>query len=147
MRKLPNDSIERLSEAHDGKPPVAPTGLAPVIRSGQARLHLTPAGLFALRTGFAPSALELTLLDALVHGIVRPTKTWRTDACGQLRDAPGIILGQFRRCNLAARGRKKGTTVSHRATAAGRELVAEMVARFGNDWAPDASVSCTRELQ
>ena len=147
MRKLPDASLARLCEAHDGEPPAAPTGLAPVIRSGQAQLHLTPAGLFALRTGFAPSALELTLLDALVRGIVRLTNAWRTDERGRLRDAPGIILGQFRRCGLAARGRKKGTAVPHHAADAGRELAAEMVARFGEGWASDPSLCGKRIMQ
>ncbi len=147
MRKLPESLLSRLAEFHDGDPPSAPIGLKPVLRSGLAQARLTPAGLFALRTGFTPSAMELTLLDALQRGPVWPTRGWRIDPWGTLRDAPGTVLTQFRKYGLAARGRGKGVTYSHHATDACRELAAELVAHFGNGWAQATSPSGTPRTQ
>jgi len=135
MKKLPAPLLCRLAEFDNSEPPAAPTGLTPIFRSALAQSRLTPAGLFALRTGFNPSPMELTLLDALQRGPVWPTREWRIDPYGQLRDAPGIILGQFRKHGLASRRRQKGATHSYHATDACRALAAEIVERFGQHWA------------
>ncbi len=82
MRKLPNASLSRLAEIREGKPAASPVGLASVIQAGLAHAQPTPAGLFASRTGFAPSVHELALLHALEHGVVWPTKGWRSDRSG-----------------------------------------------------------------
>ncbi len=144
MRSLPYASIERLVEIRDRQPAASPVGLASVIRSGLARTQLTPAGLFASRTGFIPSESELTLLKALAQDSVFPTHGWWTDRSGTLLDAPGSVLSRFERCGLA---KQQDDRSPFRATDAGRELAAEMEERFGKGWAPDGSFSCTREVQ
>ncbi len=147
MRRPPNASLARLAEIREGKPAASPVGLASVIQAGLAHAQPTPAGLFASRTGFAPSVHELAPLHALEHGVVWPTKGWRTDRSGTLLDAPGAVLGRFEQSGLAARTRQQDEHCSFRSTDAGQELVAETVARFGNGWASDASPSSRRRRQ
>ena len=141
MRSLPYASIERLVEIRDRKPAASPVGLASVIRSGLARTQLTPAGLFASRTGCMPSESELTLLKALMHDSVSPTHGWRTDRSGTLLDAPGSVLGRFERCGLA---KQQDDHSPFRATDAGNELAAEMTAHFDNRWGSHVPRSCRR---
>ena len=137
MRKLSDASFARLAEIRDSSPAASPVGLTSIIRSGLARAQLTPAGLFASRTGFIPCKSELTLLKALERGVVWKSRGWRTDASGHLCDAPDTVLNRFEQHGLASVDRRKGNTLPYRATDAGRELVTEMVARFGEYWTPD----------
>lgn len=144
MRSLPYASIERLVEIRDRKPAASPVGLASTIRSGLARTQLTPAGLFASRTGFIPSEPELTLLKALAHNSVSPTHGWRTDRSGTLLDAPGSVLSRFERCGLA---KQQDGHSRFRATDAGRELAAEVTTHFDNRWGSHVPPSCRRRKQ
>lgn len=140
MRKVPDASLERLAEIREGKASPSPVGLASVIQSGLARTQLTPAGLFASRTGFVPSELDLTLLKALEHGDVSPGREWQSNLRGNLCWAPGAFLSRFEQCGLATRAPILDGYCYFRATDAGRDLAVEMNTRFGEGWAPDPSL-------
>ncbi len=145
MRSLPYASIERLVEIRDRKPAASPVGLASVIRSGLARTQLTPAGLFASRTGFVPSELDLTLLKALERGCVLSGREWQSDLQGNLRWAPDAYLRRFEQHGLAVHTRIQDNYYDFQATDACRDLAVEMNTRFGEGWARDPSL-CGRRI-
>ena len=122
MKKLQEPSLTRLAGIQNGAGLAHPTGIASMIRSGLVRPSLTAAGIFALTTGFEPSARELQLLQALVGGDVWPELGWRTDSYGDICAAPGTVLGRFAEIGLATSGRYRSHTVAYRATPAGAEL-------------------------
>ena len=112
MRKLHESWPKRLREVRDEVRLSDPLGIASMIRSGLVRPSLTPAGVFALETGFEPSEEEVALVRVLVTEIVFASQSWTHEA-GRWT-APGTVLSRFEKAGLArfADGRRgyRGTS-------------------------------------
>ena len=136
MRKINAVWPSQLSAIRDGEHPDSAPAVAALIRAGLVQVSLAPAGLFALRTGFAPSDKELQLLDALERGRVRRGTSWEWDADGYMTKAPGAVLSRFLNLGLA-HGAPAYDGCS--ATDEGRQLCIDLNARFGRGWISDAA--------
>ncbi|MDE0408770.1 MAG: hypothetical protein OXN81_13015 [Alphaproteobacteria bacterium] len=134
MKKVDRSWVSRLDEVADGEGFSVPQGVPSVIRNGLVRPSLTPAGLFALRTGFAPSVEDLALLRSLAGAGVWGRQRWRFDAEGLVLEAPGSVVSRFRDCGLCGSGYRGSYAVERRATRRGLELAEELDDRFGPDW-------------
>lgn len=121
MRKLHESWLKRLVEVRDDERLTEPLGIASMIRDGLVRPSLTPAGVFALQTGFTPSLEEVALVRVLVTEIVFASHGWTHEA-GRWT-APGTVLSRFKTAGLAqlADGRR-----GYRGTGECRELAERM---------------------
>ena len=136
MRKPEESWLGRLAELERGERFSRPEGVPSVIRVGLVKVSVTPAGVVALRTGFAPSERDLALLRSLTGRGVGSGKAWSFDSEGLVQQANGLVLGRFRKCGLCTRrgGRRGSKKGSYRATRRGMALVNELAARFGPGW-------------
>lgn len=136
MRKLVDSWHGRLEELGNGKRFSRPEGVPGVIRVGLVKASLTPAGLFALRTGFLPSERDLALLRSLAGLQVWSGRVWRFGSEGFVLQANGLVLGRFRKCGLCVRGRRRRGSKgnSFRASRKGLTFANEMADRFGPGW-------------
>lgn len=134
MKRVDEAWIMRLDEVADGEGFSVPQGVPSIIRNGLVRPSLTPAGLFALRTGFAPSVEDLALLRSLTGSGVWGRQRWLFNAEGLVLEAPGSVLSRFHECGLCNDGFRGSYVVERRATRRGLKLADELEARFGPDW-------------
>lgn len=123
MRRLHNYGLERLAEVRDGERPTEVSGLSSLITRGLVRPLLTPAGVFALQTGFAPSPEEVALVHMLTGTMVFASSGWSRQ--GIHPTAPGTVLSRFRAAGLAQIDDGRN---GHRGTRICQELALAMAA-------------------